>query len=84
MVLLEYSTSKPHPKVKNSTIFIMTSLFHPTLMCKIVGDNLVLILDFMHFLRGEAYIFIWNWRTNVLKVVSQPGYSRKLSITHVY
>jgi hypothetical protein len=78
MVLLEYSTGRPHPRVKNSTISVMTSLVHPSLMCKIVGDNLVLILDFMHIWRGEAYIFIWDWRTNVLKVVSQPSAISKI------
>jgi len=71
MFLLEYSTGKPHPKAKESCIFIMTSeLPRPSLACEIVGENLVLILNFFHPSQPPDRVFIWNWRQNVLKTVS--------------
>ena len=69
MTLLEYSTGRPHPRAKNSAILVMSSSTPPALMCEIVGENLVLILNFPH---AEDRIFIWNWHTSVLKTVSQP------------
>jgi len=72
MKLLEYSTGRPHPKAKNSTIFITTSSTRPALLCEIVGENLVLILKFKLGVRPEDRIFIWNWCANVLKTVSHP------------
>lgn len=71
MFLFEYSTGKPHPKAKSSRIFVMTSEFpKPSLMCEIVGENLVLILNFAHTPDAADRILIWDWSENILKSVS--------------
>jgi hypothetical protein len=74
MTLLESSTGRPHPEAENTTIFIMCCSIHPTPTCKIVGENLVLVLNCIHTVPGENRVLFWNWRMSILKTVSRPVY----------
>src|SRR6266571_3503249 len=74
MMLLECSTGRAHPEAENTTVFIMRSSISPTLMSKIVGKNLVLVLNCIHTVPGKNRVLFWNWRMGILKTVSQPTY----------
>ncbi len=74
MMLLECSTGRAHPEAENTTVFIMRSSISPILMSKIVGKNLVLVLNCIHTVPGKNRVLFWNWRMGILKTVSQPTY----------
>ena len=67
---LEFSTGNPHPHACEHRIFVMNTEWEkPSLGIEIVGDNLVLILSHMNGWRPDNRIFIYQWKTGLLKVV---------------
>ena len=67
---IEFSTGNPHPHAREHRIFVMnTEYAKPSVGIEIVGANLVPILSHANGWRPYNRIFIYEWKTGVLKVV---------------
>jgi len=77
IVLLKFSTGKPHPAARQSTIHVLSSEWkEPETSIEIVGDHLVLILTY-HNLMSNDRVFVYDWRNAVQKMsvsVTQCSY----------
>ncbi|KAF8888711.1 hypothetical protein CPB84DRAFT_1849531 [Gymnopilus junonius] len=72
---VQFSTGKPHPDARESRIHVMNSQWEkPAVGIEIVGDHLVLILCFYNAQRPEDRVYIYEWKTNTLKVSWQAPY----------
>ena len=60
----------------------MSSLILPALLCEIEGENLMLVLHYVH--DQDDRVFIWNWSSDVLKVVSNRVVRQKSLLTSYY
>ena len=70
---IEFSTGNPHPHAREYRIFIMNTEWEkPSIGMEIVGENLVLVISHTNGWRPHNRIFIYEWKTGVLKVVRVP------------
>jgi len=70
---IEFSTGNPHPHAREHRIFVMSTEWKkPSVGIEIVGENLVLILSHTNAWKPDNRIFIYEWKTGVLKVVRVP------------
>ncbi|KDR77919.1 hypothetical protein GALMADRAFT_94412 [Galerina marginata CBS 339.88] len=66
--LVQFSTGKSHPQARESRIrVISTESENASVGIEIVGDNLILILSFPGMRQQDDCIFIYEWKTGVLK-----------------
>ena len=67
---IEFSTGNPHPHAREHRLLVMNTEWEkPSVGIEIVGENLVLILSHTNEWRPDNRIFIYEWKTGVLKVV---------------
>lgn len=72
IVLLEFSTGKPHPQAHLPRLFVKKSQWiHPSVSIGVVGDTLALLTAYYdNESRPEDDIYIFDWKAGVLKMVS--------------
>ncbi|KIM37681.1 hypothetical protein M413DRAFT_448215 [Hebeloma cylindrosporum] len=72
---IEFSTGNPHPLAREHRIFVMNTEWEkPSIVIEIVGENLVLILSHTNGWRPDNRIFIYEWKTGLLKVSFEAPY----------
>ena len=68
--ILKFSAGQPHPEARESKIHVLNSRWEkPAIGIEIVGDHIVLVLYYLNAASPEDHVFIWEWRTGVLKTV---------------
>ncbi|KIM38398.1 hypothetical protein M413DRAFT_46795, partial [Hebeloma cylindrosporum] len=66
--ILKFSTGQPHPEAREHKIHVLNSRWEkPAIGIEIVGDHLVLVIYYLNNFNPDDHIFIWEWRTGVLK-----------------
>lgn len=78
IVLLEFSTGKPHPQARLPRLFVKKSPWvHPFISIGIVGDTLALLTNCHDDESNpEDDLYIFDWKAGILKMVRPHPISR--------